>query len=65
MRDIKVSAVQFEHAPGDKQANFAKIRRFVEKASHQGVEIIAFPECCITGYWFLRKLSRGGKSVPG
>ncbi len=58
MRDIKVSAVQFEHAPGDKQANFAKIRRFVEKASHQGVEIIAFPECCITGYWFLRKLSR-------
>jgi predicted amidohydrolase len=58
MRDIKVSAVQFEHAPGDQQANLSKIRRFVEKASDQGVEIIAFPECCLTGYWFLRGLSR-------
>lgn len=58
MRNIKVSAVQFEHAAGDKQANFAKIRRFVERAAGEGVEIIAFPECCITGYWFLRKLSR-------
>lgn len=58
MRDIKVSAVQFEHTPGDKQANFSKIRRFVEKASDQSVEMIVFPECCLTGYWFLRKLSR-------
>ena len=60
MRDIKVAAVQFEHAPGDKQANFSKIRRFVKSASDQGVEIIAFPECCITGYWFMRKLSSQG-----
>jgi predicted amidohydrolase len=58
MRDIKVSAVQFEHAPGDKRANLNKIQRFVEKAADQSVEIIAFPECCLTGYWFLRKLSR-------
>ena len=58
MRDIKVSAVQFEHAPGDKQANLNKIRGFVKRASDQSVEIIAFPECCLTGYWFLRKLSR-------
>jgi predicted amidohydrolase len=58
MRDIRVGAVQFEHTPGHKQANLCKIRKFVEKASDQNVEIIAFPECCITGYWFLRKLSR-------
>ncbi len=58
MRDIKVSAVQFEHTPGDKQANLSKIRRFVERASKQSIEIIAFPECCLTGYWFLRRLSR-------
>ena len=57
MRDIRVAAVQFEHAPGDKKANLGKIRRFVEAASAQNVEIIAFPECCIVGYWFLRKLS--------
>jgi len=57
MRDIRVSAVQLEHTAGDKPANLHKIRRFVEKASDQQVELIAFPECCITGYWFLRKLS--------
>jgi len=57
MKNIRVAAVQFEHAAGDKQANFAKIRKFAGLASRQGVEIVAFPECCITGYWFLRKLS--------
>lgn len=59
MRNIRVAAVQFEHAPGDKAANLGKIRHFVEQAADQGVEIIAFPECCITGYWFLRHLTYG------
>ena len=58
MRNIRVAAVQFEHAAGDKAANLGKIRGFVEQAADQGVEIIASPECCITGYWFLRNLSR-------
>lgn len=50
--------MQFEHVPGDKLANLAKIRSFVEKAAKRGVELIVFPECCVTGYWFLRKLNR-------
>lgn len=58
MRDVRVAAVQFEHKSADKRANLAKLSRFVEQAAKQKVEIIAFPECCITGYWFLRKLSR-------
>jgi len=58
MRNVRVAAVQFEHVPGDKRANLDKIRGFVEGAARQGVAIIAFPECCITGYWFLRRLSR-------
>ena len=57
MRNLRVATVQFEHAPGDKQANMQKIRRFVAEAAAQKVEIIAFPECCLTGYWFLRHLS--------
>lgn len=70
MRDIKVASVQFEHAPGDKQANLGKIRSFVAQASARGAEIVAFPECCITGYWFLRTLSRQqlhvlAEPVPG
>ena len=58
MKDIRVASVQFEHAAADKQANLARIKHFVEQAAKQKVEIIVFPECCITGYWFLRKLSR-------
>lgn len=57
MRDITVSAVQFGHAAGNKQASLEKIQRFVLRASRQDVEIVVFPECCITGYWFLRKLA--------
>lgn len=58
MRNIRVASVQFQHAPGDKAANLATIERFVRQAAEQKVEIIAFSECCISGYWHLRKLSR-------
>ncbi|HEY3398709.1 MAG TPA: nitrilase family protein [Armatimonadota bacterium] len=57
-RDIRAAAVQFEAAPGDKAANFAKVRHFALQAAAQGVEILVCPECCLTGYWFLRHLSR-------
>jgi predicted amidohydrolase len=43
---------------GDKQANLARIGDFVRQAAAKGVELIVFPECCVTGYWFLRRLSR-------
>jgi predicted amidohydrolase len=58
MRKIRVASVQFESAAGDKSANLAKIEVFLQSAAARGVELIVFPECCITGYWFLRNLSR-------
>ncbi|NLT43196.1 MAG: acyltransferase [Anaerolineae bacterium] len=58
MRDVRVAAVQFQHAPGDKQANLDTVTTFTRQAAQQGVEILVFPECCITGYWHLRHLSR-------
>jgi len=58
MQNIRVAAVQFQHAPGDKSANLATIRQFVESAAEQEIQLILFPECCISGYWHLRKLSR-------
>ena len=58
MKNIRVASVQFEHSSGNKEANFTKIRGFASAAAKQNVEMILFPECCITGYWFLRKLSR-------
>jgi predicted amidohydrolase len=58
MRNIRVAAVQFQHAPGDKRANLTAIETFVKRAAEQRVEIITFPECSISGYWHLRKLTR-------
>jgi len=70
MRDIRVASVQMEHVAGDKQANLEKVRAFSAQAADAGAEIVAFPECCLTGYWFLRKLSRAelielAEPVPG
>ena len=56
-RRLRVAAVQFESAPADKETNFRKIETFVEQAVAQGVRLVVFPECCITGYWFIRNLS--------
>ena len=58
MKTIRVASVQFEHAAGDKKAKLSQIADFVKQAAGQGVELIVFPECCITGYLFLRKLNR-------
>src|SRR3989304_1721691 len=58
MNRLRVSAVPFQHVPHDKKANLATIRRFVEQAAAKGVQVVCFPECCITGYWTLRKLGR-------
>lgn len=57
MRDVRAAAVQMESAAGDKEANFAKVERFAEQAAAAGVEMVVCPECCLTGYWFLRKLT--------
>jgi predicted amidohydrolase len=58
MKNVRAAAVQFEHVASDKQANLRNVRAFVEQAARERVDLILFPECCITGYWFLRHLSR-------
>jgi predicted amidohydrolase len=60
MRDVRVATVQFQHEPGDKSYNLGRVRHFVTVAAESGVEIIAFPEMCLTGYWHVRKLTREG-----
>lgn len=55
---LRVAAVQMESQAGDKEANFAKIEAFVKQAAQQGVQLLVFPECCISGYWFIRNLTR-------
>src|SRR5262245_355755 len=55
---LRAATTQFQHAPGDKTANLATIERFVARAAAEDVRLIAFSECCISGYWHLRHLSR-------
>jgi N-carbamoylputrescine amidase len=54
----KAGVVQFQHFPGDKERNLSIIRDFAGQASRQKVDLLAFPEMCITGYWHVRNLSR-------
>lgn len=70
MRDIRVASVQFTHEPGDKEYNLGRISHFVREAARQHVDVIAFPEMCITGYWHVRRLHQSqvrelAELVPG
>ena len=56
---IKAASVQFNHSPGNKEENLKSIRQFSSEAAEQGVEILVFPEMCITGYWHVRNLEKG------
>src|SRR5688572_13112122 len=56
-RRIRVASVQFESAAADKDANFRKIETFTAQAAEDGVRLVVFPECCVTGYWFIRNLT--------
>ncbi|HMC56820.1 MAG TPA: nitrilase family protein [Gemmatimonadaceae bacterium] len=57
MRNVRVGTVQFQHAPGDKPYNLDRVRHFAREAAQARVEILVFPEMCLTGYWHVRKLA--------
>ncbi len=70
MVPTKAAAVQFQHYPGDKEKNLGIIKSFTAEAVRQRVELLVFPEMCITGYWHVRNLERTGiealaEQVPG
>ena len=56
MESMKAAAVQLNHVPGDKEANLEKIEAFTARAAGEGVEVLVFPEMCVTGYWHVRHL---------
>jgi len=50
--------VQFNHETADKAYNLGRIRAFVDAAARQDVQLLVFPEMCITAYWALRTAAR-------
>ncbi|PWT72565.1 MAG: nitrilase [Bacteroidetes bacterium] len=58
MEKIRISTAQFENASGDKKFNLEEIEELSSKAAANGSRIVAFHECCISGYSFARHLSK-------
>jgi predicted amidohydrolase len=66
---IKAASVQFNHRPSDKPYNLAVMARFAGEAAQRGVQLLVFPEMCITGYWHVVGMPRAdiaalAESVP-
>jgi predicted amidohydrolase len=58
VNDVRAATVQFNHETADKAYNLGRIRAFVDAAARQDVQLLVFPEMCITGYWALRTAAR-------
>jgi predicted amidohydrolase len=57
---VKAGVVQFNHKPGNKAYNLSVIEYFCSEASDQNIQLISFPEMCITGYWHIRNMDKSG-----
>jgi 5-aminopentanamidase len=58
VKNLKIASAQFEHKSRDKAYNLNVIDRMCGEAARQGVDAIAFHECCISGYTIARSLSK-------
>ncbi|SMC19103.1 Predicted amidohydrolase [Andreprevotia lacus DSM 23236] len=53
---LRAASVQFQHRASDKAYNLGRIADFTREAAAAGVQLLVFPEMCITGYWHVPKL---------
>ncbi len=58
MDKLKISTAQFENRSGDKAYNLSVIDSLAQKAAAQGSKVIAFHECSVTGYSYVRNFSK-------
>ncbi len=66
---VRAAAVQFNHRANDLTFNWERVDQFCTQAVTQDVQLIAFPEMCLTGYWHVRNLDQAAiealaESVP-
>jgi len=58
MDDLRMACVQFEPRALDAAWNLDRVAAFAAGAAEAGAHFVSLPECCITGYMPLAKLSR-------
>jgi 5-aminopentanamidase len=47
---VRIAAAQIETVIADPKANLEKMQAWMERAVHENVEVLVFPECGLTGY---------------
>jgi predicted amidohydrolase len=57
MTTLRAAVVQFEAVPDDPSANLETVTRLSTEAARDDVQLVAFPEMCLLGYWHLRRQS--------
>lgn len=70
MKNLSIATAQFETQSGDKKYNLSRIEKLSERARAEGASVISFHELSITGYTYLKDLSRDSISdlaeeIPG
>jgi len=66
MRELKVAIVQMQPELGKMEANVGRMADWVAKiATEQSVDVIVFPELCVTGYEGGQKFAQMAQRVPG
>jgi len=72
LNGLKIALCQMKVSPGKPDLNVAYIVEEIEKAAKRGVDLIVFPELCVTGYFigdlfedeaFLRDVERLNKNI--
>lgn len=58
MKNIKITTAQFENKSGDKEYNLSVIEELSKRAAEDNSDVIAFHECSVTGYTFVRDLTQ-------
>ena len=58
MWNLKISTAQFENKSSDKEYNLSVIDKLSQKTASEGLQVIVFHECFITGYTFAKNLSK-------
>lgn len=57
MNHLRIATAQFEHRNGDKAHNRQRLRELAQQAKQHGAQVVAFHECALSGYAFVRHLA--------